>query len=238
MRYTPDNHIYPRKIIQYTTILLVIFFLYQPIPVKAGPMDRFEVAEKLQATYDNAETLVADFSQTTTMKFSSRVRRGSGSLVFSKPGRMRWDYLTPDHQVIISDGETITMYFEKNHQVIISSAKDYLQSDVTYSFFAGSGNILKDFDVSEPDIFNQTEKSFLIKLKPKSVHPHVASLHVWVDQKDFLITRMQILDHFDTVTDLYFDNIEINADHHGNRKINEDLFTFSPPPGTEIIEQF
>ena len=52
------------------------------------------------------------------MQFSERVRQGSGSMIFLKPGHMRWDYTAPDHQVLVSDGESITMYFEKNNQMI------------------------------------------------------------------------------------------------------------------------
>ena len=224
------------KVHRYVFLLGVLLLL--ALPAKAQTMAALEVAQKLQNTYEKAANLAADFSQTTTTKFSSRVRQGSGTMVFSKPGRMRWDYRTPDYQVLISDGETISMYFEKNNQMIVSKAKDYLQSDVTYSFFAGSGNILKDFDVNEPDSFMQKENLYLIKMTPKSLHPHVSSLHVWVSRDTFLIRHMQIIDHFDTVTDLYFDNIRIDTDYYGSRKIEENLFFFSPPAGTEIIKQF
>jgi len=218
-------------------ILLLGAFLLAPKLTKAQVVDPLEVAQKLQDTYEKALSLVADFNQTTTMKFSSRIRQGSGTMVFRKPGRMRWDYLTPDYQVLISDGETISMYFEKSQQMIITNAKDYLRSDVTYSFFAGTGNILKDFDVSESDIYPETDNYYIIKMTPKSVHPQVSALYLWIAHNTFLITHMQIIDHFETVTDLFFDNIKINTDHYGNSEITNDLFLFRPPVGTEIIEQ-
>ena len=130
------------------------------------------------------------------------------------------------------------MYFEKSSQMIISNAKDYLQSDVTYSFFAGTGNILKDFDISGPDFENDKPDTYLIKLIPKSTHPQVSSMYAWVSRETFLIEQLQIIDHFDTVTHLSFANITIDADSYGNRTIGEDLFYFTPPAGTEIIEQF
>lgn len=219
--------------------LLHIFVLLIPALVTAQEMDSLEIAQKLQSTYEKALNLVADFKQTTAMKFSSRVRQGSGTMIFRKPGRMRWDYRSPDYQVLISDGETISMYFEKSNQMIVSNAREYLQSDVTYSFFAGTGDILKDFDVSEPDLVTDSkDNSFLIKLTPKSSHPHVSSIHAWISHDSFLIKHLQIVDHFETVTDLFFFNILINADHYGSREIKEDLFLFIPPADTEIIEQY
>ena len=219
--------------------LLHIFVLLIPALVTAQEMDSLEIAQKLQSTYEKALNLVADFKQTTAMKFSSRVRQGSGTMIFRKPGRMRWDYRSPDYQVLISDGETISMYFEKSNQMIVSNAREYLQSDVTYSFFAGTGDILKDFDVSEPDLVTDSkDNSFLIKLTPKSSHPHVSSIHAWISHDSFLIKHLQIVDHFETVTDLFFFNILINADHYGSREIKEDLFLFIPPADTEIIKQY
>jgi len=217
--------------------LLFIALLLIPTLALGQTMDALQVAQKLQSTYENATNLVAEFKQTTAMKFNSRVRQGTGTMLFRKPGRMRWDYITPDYQVLTSDGETISMYFEKNNQMIVSNAKDYLQSDVTYSFFAGTGDILRDFDISEPDFTDNLENSYLIKFIPKSSHPHVSSIHAWITQDTFLITHLQIVDHFETVTDLFFDNIQINSNQYGSRAIKEDLFLFIPPADTEIIEQ-
>jgi outer membrane lipoprotein carrier protein len=234
---TSFNYLFPHYFQAFLHLPLLISLLLVPTAVKAQAIDALEVAQKLQETYEKAANLVADFKQTTTMKFSSRVRQGSGTMIFSKPGRMRWDYSTPDYQVLISDGVTISMYFEKSKQMIISNAKEYLQSDVTYSFFAGTGDILKDFDVSDPDPGYNLENTYLIKLIPKSSHPHVSSIHAWIAHDSFLITHLQIVDHFETVTDLFFDNIKIDTDHYGSREIKEDLFSFIPPIDTEIIEQ-
>ena len=202
------------------------------------PVDPVEIARKLQNTYENAANMEADFTQTTSMQFSNRVRNGAGTLIFMKPGRMRWDYTKPDHQVLISDGKSISMYFEKSNQMIISDARDYLQSDVTYSFFTGSGDIIKDFDTVVPELKNEDESSYLIKLVPRSPHPQVAYMYAWVNRKTYLLSHLQIIDHFDTVTDLVFNNMRIDSNSYGGRGISENLFYFTPPEGTEIIKQY
>jgi outer membrane lipoprotein carrier protein len=227
---------YTYRIICSSPLFLIAFIAVSP--ASGQEIDPGHIASKLQSTYETAANIVAQFSQTTTMKFSPRVRQGAGKMIFLKPGRMRWDYTIPDYQVLISDGETISMYFEKSSQMIKSNAKDYLRSDVTYSFFAGTGNILKDFDINGPAFENDQPDTYLIKLIPKSTHPQVSSMHAWISRETFLIKQLQIIDHFDTVTNLYFTNIMIDADSYDNRKIGEDLFYFTPPAGTEIIEQF
>ena len=219
-------------------LFLLSCLLFTANPVSGQDTNPFEVAGKLQKTYANAKNIVADFNQITSMKLSPRIRQGAGKLIFLKPGRMRWDYMMPDYQVLISDGETISMYFEKSNQMIISNAKDYLQSDVTYSFFAGTGDIIQDFDISSPDFENVQPNTHLIKLIPKTTHPQVSFMHAWITVGTFLIEHLRIVDHFETVTDLFFTKITIDGDFYDKRKIEDDIFTFTPPADTEIIEQF
>ena len=219
-------------------LLLLLSVLWAPSPAKAAVMEPSDIVQKIQVTYERAKTLSADFKQSTAMQLSSRVKQGSGSMVFLKPGHMRWDYSAPDQQVLISDGETISMYFAQSKQMIVTAAKEFLQSDVTYSFFSGTGDIIKDFDIQDPDLPNKdTENSYLIKLSPMKAHPHVAYMHAWIAKHTFLINRLQIVDHFNTVTDLFFSNIHIDFSTYNGQKIDDDLFFFTPPAGTEIIEQ-
>ena len=223
-----------------STVMLTFLFcgVLEPSTATADTLKPLAIAEKLQTTYEDARTLSADFKQTTALQLSSRVKQGAGSMVFLKPGHMRWDYVEPDQQVLISDGESISMYFEKSKQMIITAAKEFLQSDVTYSFFAGKGDIIKDFEILEPNLPNSnTDDSHLIKLVPRKAHPQVAYMHAWITKQSFLINHLQIIDHFDTITDLYFNNIQVNGDQYNNRKIDDDLFFFMPPADTEIIEQ-
>lgn len=227
-------------------ILLIVLslqagsFLFPTNTAKANPQDPLQVAKMLQETYNRSIGLMADFRQETTLAMNRRKRSGAGTVIFVKPAHMRWDYMSPDRQVIISNGKTISIYLENEHQMIITSAEDYLQSDVTHSFFSGTGDILRDFEVLAPDNHElETEGAYLIKLIPKKLHPHVATLHIWTTQDTFLIKRLQITDHFDTITDIFFENVLMfkNNEDMNSRQINQDLFNFTPPPGTEILKQ-
>ncbi len=194
----------------------------------AATLSPAELAAKLQATYEKTTSFGADFKQSTTLMMTGRSRKGTGHLIIKKPGRMRWDYLTPDKQVLLCDGEKMYMYFAKNQQMMVSDAKAYLQSDVTYGFFTGTGNILRDFTPGKlADIAAGDKYGF--KLTPKIDHPQVEYINIWL-RDDFLVKRLQIIDHFGSVTDISLSNLEIN------KAVSDDLFVFTPPPGTEIME--
>ncbi len=211
-------------------VAVVLALLMLNIQAGAGELTLQEKAAKLQETYDSTSSFTADFSQITSMKLSRRERHGQGTLLIKKPGLMRWDYQEPDHQVLINDGEMMSMYFAGAEQMIIMPAKEYLQSDVTYAFFAGTGNILRDFDVSAiaEDYCCGTAPD--LRLTPKQAHPQVEYLYIWLNE-NFLISRMQIADHYGSITDLTLTNIKLNL------PVDLERFKFVPPVGTEIVRQ-
>jgi outer membrane lipoprotein carrier protein len=147
--------------------------------VSATELSPAEMAARLQATYDKTTSFTADFDQTTSMKLSRRSRAGKGSMVIRKPGLMRWDYRQPDQQVLICDGEQMLMYFAGAEQMIVMPAQEYLQSDVTYAFFTGKGNVLRDFEVKGVDEGFCCDPLPNLKLIPKKQHAQVDHIYIW-----------------------------------------------------------
>ena len=196
---------------------------------RCAALTPLELAQKLQARYEETKTMTADFKQSTSVPMSTRKRLGAGKVVISKPGRIRWDYQAPDKQVLISDGKKVSMFIANSAQMIVQPVSQYISSDVTYAFFVGTGNIVRDFTVLPPE--RQGNASLkVIKLVPKTAHPQVDYLHVWIDE-NFMVGRLEIVDHFGSITDLAFSNITRNV------PVAPDVFVFTPPLGTEIIEQ-
>lgn len=214
-------------------LCILSFFLLASSADAGEPLTPEEVTGRVQNNYETARTMAADFRQVTAVSMSSRTREGSGRLILQKPGKMRWDYTSPDRQVLICDGKSITMYLEKSRQMVISDAREYLKSDVTYGFFTGTGDILRDFVVSYPDSLPHGDDTYVLSLVPRQTHPQAAQILIWAQADTFLISQLRIIDHFNTVTDLYFTNIRINE----AKDAGADIFSFTPPPETEIITQ-
>ena len=225
--------------------LCILFGLVLPVFVAHAAKSKTEypedIAERLQARYDNIQSLSFNFTQDTSGEMTGRPRRGSGRAVFVKmngQSYMRWDYTSPDKQVLVSDGKIFSMYFANLQQMIVSPAES-LDADLTYSFFTGRGILKRDFHIRPPDEEFQTESETdfkVIKLIPKKAQSQVQDIHLWVTP-DSLIRRINIRDHFGTVTILNFSDIKVDG------LVGEDpekllpFFSFVPPEGTEIIRQ-
>lgn len=225
-------------------IIMVLIWLLLPVVVYAGESNveyPEDIAQRLQARYDNITSLTFNFTQNSSGDMTGRPRKGSGRASFVKlDGKryMRWDYSIPDKQVLVSDGKIFSMYFAELQQMIISPA-DTLEADLTYSFFTGKGTLKNDFHIRPANEEFQGENNAefqVIKLIPKTAQSQVQDIHLWVTP-DSLIRRISIRDHFDTLTVLNLSDIEIDGLIGKNPRELLSFFSFVPPEGTEIIRQ-
>jgi len=224
---------------------LFLFCLFLPIFAAQGGETKVEtpedVALRLQARYDKIKSLTFNFSQDTSGEMTGRPRRGSGKAAFvklEKKSYMRWDYISPDTQVLVSDGETFSMYFANLQQMIVSPAKA-LDSDLTYSFFTGRGVLTRDFYIRPANEEYQSENETgikVIKLIPQTTQSQVQDIHLWVTPES-LIRRIHIRDNFGTLTVLNLSSIDVDSLVGQDPKELLAFFSFVPPEGTEIIRQ-
>lgn len=221
--------------------LILVFVLPSTLYAQSPKTEEERVAARLQARYDSMKSLEFLFYQQTQGSVNGRPQIGQGQAAFLKSKNnayMRWDYLSPDTQVLISDGVLFKMYFEELNQMIVTPATA-LESDITYSFFTGKGKLEQDFSILPADIdittgLTESTPSTIIKLIPKKEQSQVQDVHLWVT-KDSLMNRIQIRDHFGTTTILSFSDIEVDSITNSPASLNR--FDFEPPVGTEIIEQ-
>lgn len=224
-----------------TTLLSSLIFLSLQASAQIPPDESPEVtAARVQLRVDNLQSISFTFHQQTRGEMTGRPRKGSGKAVFFKKdgkSRMRWDYSSPDRQVLVSDGIVFSMYFDKLKQMTVVPAEN-LNKDITYSFFSGRGILNNDFHILPPnkDTGSNTEELKIIKLVPRQPHSQVQDIHVWITESS-LIRRMSIRDLFGTITVLNFSDIQVDSLAETDEQTLRSLFSFTPPDDTEIIEQ-
>ena len=62
--------------------------------------------------------------------------RAAGKAFFKRPGKMRWEYETPDRQTIITDNETLWIFRPEYNQVMIGKAHYFLEFGKGFSFLS------------------------------------------------------------------------------------------------------
>ena len=81
------------------------------------------VVRLLEAKYRDVRTLKAHFLQT-YRDGRSGIQVESGTVYFSRPGRMRWEYESPESKLFMADGKTVWFFVPADRTVTRSAMKE------------------------------------------------------------------------------------------------------------------
>jgi len=186
----------------------------------------------IQQSYDNIRDFKAHFIQESMVKSwsAAQVQKAQGVVYFKKEGKMYWDYQQPTPQWIISDGKELWFYEPEDKQVTVSEVSTGLQSQISADLLNGKANLRRDFKIKL--ITSQEEKDkgkLILELTPRVPQSNINRIILRLDKKSFQIHQTEVYDLFDNLTCITFSQIEINTN------LPESLFTFTPPPGVELL---
>jgi outer membrane lipoprotein carrier protein len=102
----------------------------------AGEPDAKALAARLEAKYRGAHTLQATFLE----RYSDNgqvARTEAGTAYFRRPGKMRWDYESPEKNLFLVDGKTAWFYVPADHAVTKAPAKQSADWRTPLALLAG-----------------------------------------------------------------------------------------------------
>lgn len=243
----PFNHplrISPNLVImssRYPFLGIILILILQSTIAGAVSERPEDIAARVEARYSAMHSLGFAFQQSTQGDLSGRPQQGDGQAVFLRAqdgAKMRWDYNPPNRQVLVSDGREFQMYFARLEQMIVTPAAA-LEQELAYGFFTGQSTLAGDFliETADTEIEALAETEYCaIKLIPRNKRSQIKDIHLFITD-DSLIKRLEIRDHFGTVTVLSLSEIRPDALAALSRKQVQEIFRFTPPKGTEILRQ-
>src|SRR5580692_5897558 len=147
------------------------------------------VVERVQHRYDGAADFRARFTQTLTSAAMGRKTNSSGTVLFKKPGRMRWDYEKPERSTYVSDGNLLWLYEPEDRQAFKQALKAS-QLPAALAFLTGKGKLAAEFDVTAAGKTPYgAPGDYLLSLSPKVAEPQVKTILFVVDPQSFTCAR-------------------------------------------------
>jgi outer membrane lipoprotein carrier protein len=211
--------------------LILCLFLYSVFPIlysaflaEAASIDA--IVKKLQSRYDSTDGFRADFTQEVESATLGQKVESRGTVMFKKPGRMRWEFSEPP-QTLVSDGKFFWFYQPAEKQVLKTPFHQVFSSTTPASFLLGVGRLDQDFNIS---LTGETADSYQLHLTPKKDPEALGLLDLVVSAKTFDILQVTVTDPLGNVTRLHFSNIDRKA------SLDDTLFHFTVPPGVDVIE--
>lgn len=187
-----------------------------------------DVVKKVQTIYESVKDLKAEFQQQTRYEGFETVVESKGMLQLKKPGKLRWDYRDPaGNQVYVRENQ-VWIYTPEQKQVIVTAMTQMSDSQLPLHLLTGAAQLDRDFEVrwTEP-----ARDDLALTLVPRDAKSGLEKIEIQLDPKRYLITQVKLFEQNGNTSAFQFNGIKVNTG------IDDTLFVFKAPKGTEIIQQ-
>lgn len=195
----------------------LIALLMLPLAASASSLDR------LKQFLSGTQTARAHFKQIVLDRQLTTIQEASGTMQFSRPGKFRWAYDKPKGQLIVGDGEKLWVYDAELKQVTMKKL-DQALGQTPAALLAGRNEIEKQFQLKDLG-----KRGTLEWLEATPKNPDGGFDTIRMGFNGDLLDVMELRDHFGQTTVIRFPDMERNP------KLDPAQFTFTPPPGADVI---
>lgn len=196
---------------------------------KLPAAEALQVLERVQNEYLKITNLKAKFSQSSYLAALEEAESSSGTVWFSKPGKMKWHYAEPEEQVYIVLDDSLYLYQVPDKQVTIDKISKVLISDLPLAFLMGIGKVGDNFDLLSAC---RREVGIILRLKPKkqSSESGLEIFYLIVDPKGYFPVGAKVNDVGGNVTTVILKELEFSP----KLSISETVFSTDFPSDTYI----
>ena len=198
-----------------------------------------DVAHAIETRYHNAKTLEAQFFERYT-DGNGGVLAESGTVYFSRPSRMRWEYKSPEDKLFLVDGTNVWFYVPADKTASRAQVKESSDWRTPLALLTGKadfGRLCKSIDIVDPaKSQNAEDKPFapentVLRCVPQNAaEDQVREVLLESDPSAHLV-RVVIRQPGNLETEFRFGNWQENI------AISELKFHFDPPPGVAIVDE-
>ncbi|MGB7750383.1 MAG: outer membrane lipoprotein carrier protein LolA [Candidatus Acidiferrales bacterium] len=208
------------------------------------PRDAQSILRALEARYHHAQTLKAAFYE----RYSDAGTADSGSaesgiVYFSQPGRMRWEYESPEKKLFIVDGTNVWFYVPADRTVSRAKVKEssdwrtplaLLTGKSDLSKLCSSIEILDPAKAQDPEDRPTAAENSVLRCVPKresaDADQEIREVLLESDPESHLV-RLIIRQPGDLETEFRFANWQENL------PLAETMFHFAPPQGVTVVDE-
>ncbi len=201
-------------------VLLRALFLalcWLPLAHADQALDRFN------QFFAEMKTLQASFHQEVFDDRGRRLQQSSGHLQLLRPGRFRWEYATPNQQLILADGKNLWIYDPDLEQATVKPMAESLGS-APIALLTQFSTLEVAYAIRKGDAHDNLE---WVQLIPKIQDTDFHRVEIGFDGKE--LRRMELYDQFGQKTVITLSELKMNE------PINPSRFRFQAPAGTDII---
>jgi len=196
-----------------------------------------ELIAKVQDAYKKLANFSAQFEQESYLSALDVSETSTGAVWFERPGKMKWDYASPEPQEFLVKDNTFWFYQHQDEQVTINSFEDVVLSELPISFLMGIGDLDRDFTLqgscATPDhtLLSLTPKNGPSVVAQSGEEEGIKGLVLAVDSKSYIPVGAQVQHLGGNQTSVLFRQVAMN------RLLSQDTFDVNYPNSVDVIDR-
>ncbi len=225
--------------------MLALILVVLAFPADARPSSAVKAAvHALEARYRGAHTLKAVFFE----RYSDGKGGGvaeSGTVYFSRPGRMRWEYESPEQKLFVVDGTNVWFYVPADRTASRAKMKESSDWRTPLALLTGKADLsrlCRSIDLADsagalargeddaPMPLGDTLLRCVPRGTPGTADDSVREIYLESDADAHLV-RVLIREAGNIETEFRFRNWEENI------VVPEAKFHFQPPAGVAVVDE-
>ena len=181
--------------------------------------------KSLTQLLETSKTISAGFSQLTLDGSGTQLQETTGQMAVQRPGLFYWHTDAPQEQVVVSDGQKVTLWDPDLEQATIKKLDERLTQTPALLLSGDVSKISQSFEISSKEQGEVVD----FTLKPKTKDTLFDSLRL--SFRRGLINDMQLIDSVGQRTNILFTGVK------ANEAIPAGRFKFDIPKGADVIQE-
>ena len=196
-------------------------------PSSGSALGLDEILARIEERY-SVTGFSARFHQTSVLKAMDITDTAKGMIHIKRPGKMRWEYESPETQTIISDGYQLWIFRPDDNQVLIGKAPDFFGDGKGASFLSDVRQMRNNFTITLQD--KPDSDNHILKLVPTGKEMDIAEILLSISWTTFDIEEVITLNAYGDETKIVLDEITFQ------KEFDDQLFKFLIPSGVEVLQ--
>lgn len=191
----------------------------------APPARAAGAIEQLQEFVRSTPSARGEFTQRTVKAGGQGAESTSGSFVFARPGRFRWEVRKPFEQLMVADGEQLYFLDKDLNQVTVRKLSGSLGASPAAILF-GSNELERNFTLKDAGARDGLD---WLDAAPRT--KDAGFERIAIGFRAGLPEAMEVRDAFGRTTLFAFKGVERNP------RVDPEAFKFVAPKGADVIRQ-
>jgi len=169
------------------------------------------VLRSLEKAGQALKTMKADFVETKVLVLLNDAQETRGDVMLHVPGRLRWNYTSPQPGVMLIKDGAFARYIPKSKQVFRGAARG--EADLLVGFGPGAAGLGKKYEVTL--VGKETvggAPAWMLDLKPRSGESGLFSgIRLWVDEARSIPVQTRLTEPTGDYTTIRFERVVVNG---------------------------